>query len=71
MVLKEHRSRSLLKAITYRLIIIVLDVTAIYLLTGKLDVALGFMLVSNIYTSIAYYGHERLWNKIGWGKKQD
>jgi uncharacterized membrane protein len=71
MVLKEHRSRSLLKAITYRLIIIVLDVTAIYWLTGKLDVALGFMIVSNIYTSIAYYGHERLWDKIDWGKKQD
>jgi adenylylsulfate kinase len=71
LVLKEHRSRSLLKAITYRLIIIVLDVTAIYLFTGKLDVAFGFMLVSNIYTSIAYYGHERLWDKIGWGKKQD
>ncbi len=69
--MKEHRSRSLLKAITYRLIIIVLDVTAIYLLTGKLDLALGFMIVSNVYTSIAYYGHERLWDKIGWGKKQD
>jgi uncharacterized membrane protein len=71
MVLKEYRSRSLLKAITYRLIIIVLDVTAIYLLTGNLDIALGFMIVSNIYTSIAYYGHERLWDKIGWGKKRD
>ena len=67
----EHRSRSLLKAITYRMLVIVLDVTAIYLLTGNLDIALGFMIVSNIYTSIAYYVHERLWNKIGWGKKRD
>jgi adenylylsulfate kinase len=45
-----------------------LDVTAIYLFTGRLDVALGFMIVSNVYTSIAYYVHERVWNKIGWGK---
>jgi adenylylsulfate kinase len=47
----------------------VLDVTVIYLLTGRLDVALGFMIISNVYTSVAYYFHERLWNKIGWGKK--
>jgi len=50
------------------MVIIVLDVTAIYLFTGRLDIALGFMLISNIYTSIAYYFHERIWNKIGWGK---
>ena len=64
----EHWRRSLVKAITYRLLIIVLDNSVIYLLTGRLDVALGFMIISNVYTSIAYYFHERIWNKIGWGK---
>jgi adenylylsulfate kinase len=67
-VMIEHWRRSLVKAITYRLLIIVLDITVIYLLTGRLDVALGFMIISNVYTSIAYYFHERIWNKIGWGK---
>jgi adenylylsulfate kinase len=67
-VLVEHWRRSLVKAITYRLLIIVLDITVIYLLTGRLDLALGFMIISNVYTSIAYYFHERVWNKIGWGK---
>ncbi len=37
----EHWRRSLTKAITYRLLIIVLDVTSIYLFTGRLDIALG------------------------------
>ena len=64
----EHWRRSLVKAITYRIIIIVLDITVIYILTGRLDVALGFMIISNVCTSIAYYFHERVWNKIGWGK---
>lgn len=67
-VLSVPRKRSLTKAITYRAIIIVLDVTVIYLLTGRLDIALGFMIISNTYTSIAYYIHERLWNRISWGK---
>ena len=63
--------RSLVKAITYRSVIIVLDFSAIYLLTGKVDVALGFMVVSNIYTTAAYFIHERIWNKIKWGEFQD
>jgi len=67
---KDHWSRSLVKAVTYRAAIIVLDFTSIYLLTGKTDVALGFMIVSNIYTSVAYYLHERLWNRTDWGRKE-
>jgi len=69
--LNERWKRSLVKAITYRLIIIVLDVTAIYLFTGNLDIALGFMIISNVYTSVAYYFHERIWNRIGWGKTEN
>ena len=61
--------RSLVKAITYRSVIIVLDFSVIYLLTGKADVALGFMVISNLYTTAAYFIHERIWNKISWGIK--
>ena len=65
----EHRTtkRSLVKALTYRAVIIVLDFSVIYLLTGRVDVALGFMVISNIYTTVAYFVHERIWNKIRWG----
>jgi len=64
-----HRTtkRSLVKAFTYRAIIVVLDVSVIYLLTGRADIALGFTVISNIYTTVAYFLHERLWNKIKWG----
>ena len=59
--------RSLVKAITYRSVIIVLDFSVIYLLTGKVDVALGFMVISNVYTTAACFIHERIWTKIKWG----
>ena len=65
--IKERWSRSLVKTVTYRIVIIILDFTSIYLLTGKYDTALWFMLVSNVYTSIAYYIHERFWNRTSWG----
>jgi adenylylsulfate kinase len=64
---RPSRKRSLVKALTYRVFIICLDFVVIYLLTGKATVAAGFMLVSNIYTTIGYVLHERLWAGIRWG----
>jgi adenylylsulfate kinase len=66
---KERWRRSLVKAITYRGVILTLDFTIIYLFTGKYEIALGFMLISNFYTSIAYYLHERIWDRISWGRR--
>ena len=40
---------------------------AVYLFTHKVDVALGFMIVSNIYTTVGYFVHERIWARIKWG----
>lgn len=59
--------RSMLKAVTYRLVIMILDFTTIFLFTKTLRVAVGFMIASNLYTTIAYLGHERLWARIKWG----
>ena len=47
------RRRSFAKAITYRMLIMSLDFITIYLFTGAVHVAVGFMIVSNIYTSLA------------------
>jgi adenylylsulfate kinase len=66
---EETLCRSLVKTISYRIIILILDFVSIYLFTGKIKVALGFMIVSNIYTTIGYFLHERIWSKIKWGKR--
>jgi uncharacterized membrane protein len=63
-------SRSLVKAATYRLVIMILDFGTIYLFTRTLKVALGFMVASNLYTTLAYIGHERVWARIRWGVKE-
>ena len=65
---KETWSRALTKTITYRIFILILDFIAVFLLTGKINIAIGFMLASNIYTTIGYYIHERVWDHIKWGK---
>ena len=60
-------TRSAVKAVTYRGVIVCLDFLVIYLLTGKLKTAAGFMIISNIYTTGAYFLHERVWAGIKWG----
>ena len=65
---EETLRRSILKTVSYRVVILILDFTSIYLFTGQIKVAFGFMIVSNIYTTIGYFFHERIWDKIKWGK---
>jgi uncharacterized membrane protein len=63
----ETRKRSIVKAVTYRVFIVCLDFLAVYLFTHKVDVALGFMIASNVYTTIGYFAHERFWARVHWG----
>lgn len=66
---RATKKRSIVKAITYRVIIVCLDFLVIYLLTSKVMTAAAFMIVSNIYTTVAYFLHERVWASITWGRE--
>ena len=59
--------RSVVKAFTYRIVIVCLDFLAIYVFTHRVNVALGFMIVSNVYTTVLYFLHERIWARVKWG----
>lgn len=60
--------RSVTKAITFRILIIILDFGVIYFFTRRIDLTIGVIVVSNLSSTIAYIGHERVWNKVHWGK---
>ncbi|MDE2399667.1 MAG: DUF2061 domain-containing protein [Patescibacteria group bacterium] len=64
----ESFRRSVVKTVTYRVAILIIDFTVIYLFTRQVKIAVGFMILSNIYTSISYFFHERIWDNIKWGK---
>ncbi len=68
MVFSERLSRSVAKAVSYRIIILIADFSVVYFLTRSTDIALGFVVVSNVYTTILYFLHERAWDRIHWGK---
>lgn len=66
---KDSFKRTLVKSIGYRFIIVTLDFITVYIFTGKVNIAIGFMLVSNTYTTIVYFLHERIWDRIKWGRR--
>ena len=61
-------NRSLVKSITFRVIIILADIIIFYILTRRVDVTAGLVIVSNLASTILYFLHERAWNRIAWGK---
>jgi adenylylsulfate kinase len=65
---REYLSRSVVKAVSYRIIVVIADFVAVYFFTSRVDIAAGFVLVSNIYTSVLYFVHERFWDRIAWGR---
>lgn len=64
--IEETITRTFVKTFSYRLLIVILDFIAVYLFTGKLTIAAGFTIVSNIYTTLCYFAHERIWDRIKW-----
>lgn len=56
----ETKTRSLVKAITWR---------AIATLIAYLWVGLEAAIIINIIQTIAYYFHERVWTRINWGRE--
>jgi uncharacterized membrane protein len=67
---REHLKRSITKAITFRMLILISDSIIIYAITKRYDVAVAVMVFSNIASTIMYFLHERVWNTISWGKRK-
>ena len=67
---KETYGRSIVKTIGYRIIILIFDFVAVYLFTKQVKIAVGFMIVSNVYTTLGYFFYERIWESIKWGRKK-
>ncbi len=65
---KEYRSRSIVKALTWRAIATSTTMMLAYIATGDLKIA-GAIGVADVIIKLGfYYVHERAWGHIDWGK---
>lgn len=66
----ETRRRSISKAITWRVLASSYLVLISYLISNQIITSLGIMAIDTIANIIEYYLHERVWDKIEWGKNE-
>jgi uncharacterized membrane protein len=66
--MKETRKRSIVKSIVWRFICVVVSIVISFFLTAKWDIAVAIGSSYNIITMVLYYFHERMWNRVKWGK---
>jgi len=66
--MKETKKRSIAKSIVWRIICIIVSIFISFVLTARWDLAVAIGTSYNIITMVLYYFHERVWNRVNWGK---
>ena len=65
----ENATRSIVKAISWRIVGTLDTILISWFITGKITMALSIGLVEVVTKMILYFFHERIWNTIKWGKQ--
>ncbi|WP_037316229.1 DUF2061 domain-containing protein [Salegentibacter sp. Hel_I_6] len=65
----EKPLRSILKTVSWRIVGTVDTIVISWVLTGEIETALAIGSVELVTKMILYFGHERLWNMISFGKE--
>jgi uncharacterized membrane protein len=64
----ENPKRSIAKSISWRIIGTLDTILISWIVTGTLSVAFSIGVVELFTKMLLYFFHERIWNKISWGK---
>lgn len=64
----EKPVRSIAKALSWRVVGTLDTLVVSYLLTGKITLAASIASVDFLTKLILYFFHERIWNRVKWGK---
>jgi adenylylsulfate kinase len=64
----EKRSRSLVKAASWRIVATITTTTMVYLFTGNLVLSATVGALEQVKI-VVYYLHERLWNMVNFGRE--
>lgn len=65
---QDSTLRSILKALSYRCLGVAITVCVALYVTGELKVAAAIGLMDTIIKLAGYYAHERVWNRLEFGR---
>ncbi len=64
----EKPKRSIVKSISWRIVGTLDTIIISWIITGTLTLAFSIGFVELMSKMVLYFFHERIWNKIQWGK---
>lgn len=67
---QETNIRSIIKGISWRFIATFTTIVIVYFFFGRLDLAIAAGMIETVFKIALYWGHERIWHKIRWGKQK-
>jgi uncharacterized membrane protein len=66
----ESHWRSIFKAVSWRVIATLITILVAYLLTNETKIALSIGIADTLLKLGIYFGHERVWNRLSFGRKE-
>jgi uncharacterized membrane protein len=66
----ENRRRSLVKTITYRATVTIILAILSWIFTEDVFQTSAITISFTILATLVYYFHERIWDKIAWGRQR-
>jgi uncharacterized membrane protein len=66
----ESTRRSIAKALSWRIVATVITSLLVFMFTGKGEFAATVGLADTTIKLFIYFGHERLWNRIPFGRER-
>jgi len=67
--MKVSRKRSLMKTFTFRILATIVTFLLVLVFTGSLILSIGIGLIDLVAKTLLYYGHERFWDGVKWGRR--
>jgi len=64
----DQHKRTLIKTVTWRIIALFITIIAVYIYSGDIKGSLTVGIAANALKMALYYAHERIWNRISFGK---
>ena len=66
----EGQPRTISKIVTWRILITASNFLIPFIMTGSWGSAAAFLGIATVVNVALFYAHERIWNRIVWGKKE-
>ncbi|SET29175.1 DUF2061 domain-containing protein [Paracoccus homiensis] len=66
----ESKARIAIKALTWQLLGLAVMIVIGFIFTGSVRAGGGIAIVSAVTGYLCYFGHEMIWSRIAWGRRQ-